>query len=89
MFHRILVAFDGSPHAEDALALALRLRDPSDGSLTLACVVPESPWHRQRRPATHVAEEVASMLSEAGSAARRRGSASGSGRRSLHRRPVA
>jgi nucleotide-binding universal stress UspA family protein len=34
------VAFDGSPRAEDALALAQRLLDPGAGTLTLACVVP-------------------------------------------------
>ena len=37
MFRRIVVAFDGSDHAQDALALALRLRDPDGGRLTLAC----------------------------------------------------
>jgi nucleotide-binding universal stress UspA family protein len=42
MFQRIIVAFDGSPRSEDALALALRLRDPADGILTLACCVSEA-----------------------------------------------
>jgi len=36
MFCRIVVASDGSDHAQDALALALRLRDPDGGRLTLA-----------------------------------------------------
>jgi nucleotide-binding universal stress UspA family protein len=45
MFRRIIVAFDGSERAQDALALALRLRD-GDGVITLACTVTERPWHR-------------------------------------------
>ena len=39
MFGRIVVAFDGSEHAQDALVLALRLRDRDDGRLTLACAI--------------------------------------------------
>jgi nucleotide-binding universal stress UspA family protein len=39
MFGRIVVAFDGSDHAQDALVLALRLRDRDDGRLTLACAI--------------------------------------------------
>jgi nucleotide-binding universal stress UspA family protein len=42
---RVLVAYDGSPSADDALALARRLRDPGGGALVLACVVPSRPWH--------------------------------------------
>src|SRR5262245_43374328 len=45
MFRRIIVAFDGSERAQDALALALRLRAP-DGVITLACTVADRPWHR-------------------------------------------
>jgi nucleotide-binding universal stress UspA family protein len=45
MFRQIVVAFDGSERAQDALALALRLRD-RDGAITLACTVTERPWHR-------------------------------------------
>ena len=30
-FHHVVVAFDGSPRSADALALALRLRDPPKG----------------------------------------------------------
>jgi nucleotide-binding universal stress UspA family protein len=65
VFGRILVAYDGSPHAEEALALALRLRDPAEGILTLACVELDRPWHRRHRPAADVPEEIAFMLSEA------------------------
>jgi nucleotide-binding universal stress UspA family protein len=53
MFHRIVVAFDGSDHAQDALALALRLRNPDDGRLTLACVT---------SAASEVQDEVVLML---------------------------
>jgi nucleotide-binding universal stress UspA family protein len=42
MFRTIVVAHDGSRHAEDALALALRLRAP-DGALVLATVTPLTP----------------------------------------------
>lgn len=44
VFRRVLVGFDGSPSAEDALALARRLRDPDHGALTLARVVPTRHW---------------------------------------------
>ena len=66
-FHRVVVAFDGSPPAEDALALALRLRDP-DGALTLACVVTGQRWHvgpHIRRADAVVPEEIAFMFAEA------------------------
>jgi nucleotide-binding universal stress UspA family protein len=46
---RVLVAYDGSPRAADALALAVRLREPTAGSLTLACVrVRHRPWDHAR-----------------------------------------
>jgi nucleotide-binding universal stress UspA family protein len=67
-FHHIIVAFDGSPRAEDALALALRLRDPDLGVLTLACVVPGRRWHAPghvHRPDATVPDEIALMFSEA------------------------
>lgn len=53
MFRRIVVAFDGSDHAQDALALALRLRDPDGGRLTLACAT---------SAASEMPEDVAVML---------------------------
>jgi nucleotide-binding universal stress UspA family protein len=62
MFRRIIVAFDGSDRAHDALALALRLRDPEEGELTLACAVVERPWGRGASP---VREETARMLAGA------------------------
>lgn len=67
-FHRTVVAFDGSPPAEDALALALRLRDPVDGVLTLACAVTGQRWHlgpHVRQPEAAVPEDVAFMFAQA------------------------
>jgi nucleotide-binding universal stress UspA family protein len=67
MFQRVIVAFDGSPRASEALSLALRLRDPGDGVLTLACVVPGHHWHlpaRGHRPDGTVPEEIASMFAD-------------------------
>jgi CBS domain-containing protein/nucleotide-binding universal stress UspA family protein len=58
-FRRVIVAFDGSPQGEDALALALRLCDRSEGVLTLACVVNGQRWHvgpEVRRPDAPVPE---------------------------------
>jgi nucleotide-binding universal stress UspA family protein len=44
-YRRVVVAYDGSDSAEDALALALLLRDPSGGAMLLACVVHGGAWH--------------------------------------------
>src|SRR5919198_103497 len=60
MFRHVLVAYDGSERAQDALALALRLRDPDSGRITLACALTEHrPWHH---PKGDVPEEVGIML---------------------------
>ena len=42
MFHRLLVAFDGSTHAQAALAAAIELAQTSHGRLTVMAVAPES-----------------------------------------------
>jgi nucleotide-binding universal stress UspA family protein len=66
-FHRVIAAFDGSPQGQDALALALRLRDP-DGVLTLACVVTSQRWHvgaHIRRPDAAVPDELAALFADA------------------------
>ena len=68
IFRRVIAAFDGSPRAEDALALALRLRDPDEGVLTLACVVSGRHWHvgaHTRRPDATVPDDMALMFNEA------------------------
>jgi nucleotide-binding universal stress UspA family protein len=64
MFRRIIVAYDGTPHADDALALAQRLRDP-DGTLILAYALIARPWHRHAPAGETVPDEVASALREA------------------------
>jgi nucleotide-binding universal stress UspA family protein len=68
MFRHIIVAFDGSERAQDALALALRLRDPDDGHITLACALTERAWWQPDRPhpaGDDVPEEVGIMLAAA------------------------
>jgi nucleotide-binding universal stress UspA family protein len=62
-YRHVLVAFDGSPSAQDALALAGRLRDPAGGALTLACIEPARAWHRAGRTESGVGTEE--MLTEA------------------------
>jgi nucleotide-binding universal stress UspA family protein len=58
-FRRILVAYDGSPSAEDALALARRLRDPAAGALLLTYAVPDRVLHLHGRRSVAGAEEDA------------------------------
>jgi nucleotide-binding universal stress UspA family protein len=67
LFRRIVVAYDGSTSAEDALCLALRLREPSDGRVMLACVVPSRSWHLPGRASTceSATAEAEAMLAEA------------------------
>jgi nucleotide-binding universal stress UspA family protein len=65
MFQRTIVAYDGSDRAEDALALALRLRD-ADGELILACAVTERPWRRGSADAVLPALEAARHAVPAG-----------------------
>ena len=67
-FRNVIVAFDGSPQSEDALALALRLCDRADGVLTLACVVTGHRWHvgpEVRRADAPVPDEISFMFAEA------------------------
>jgi nucleotide-binding universal stress UspA family protein len=40
MYRTIVVGYDGSEQADDALALAQQLRDPDGGRLVIACVFP-------------------------------------------------
>ena len=63
LFRQIVVAYDGSASAADALCLALRLRDPGEGRVVLACVVASRPWHLPRHPST-AADEAQAMLAE-------------------------
>ena len=67
-FRRVIAAFDGSPPAEDALLLALRLLDPDGGALTLACVVSGRHWQlgaHVQRPDAVVPDEIAFLLADA------------------------
>jgi len=66
LFDRVVVAHDGSASAEDALSLALRLRDPAGAHLVLACMLASRPWHRPGRPSSAAAEDEArAMLADA------------------------
>ena len=67
-FHRVVVAFDGSPQGEtrshSRSGCAIRV----DGVLTLACVVTGQRWHvapHVRLPDAPVPEEIASMFADA------------------------
>jgi nucleotide-binding universal stress UspA family protein len=63
-FRHVLVAYDGSASAADALCLALRLRDPAGGRVVLVCVVAGRPWHAPRHP-SRAADDAQAMLAEA------------------------
>lgn len=66
LFDRVLVAYDGSGAAADALALALRLLEP-DGTVVLACVVEQRGWHLPGHiaAAERAVEDADAMLAEA------------------------
>jgi nucleotide-binding universal stress UspA family protein len=59
-FRNIIVAYDGSDRAQDALSLALRLRDP-EGRIVLACALVERPWGPHHR-SEDVPEEIGIVL---------------------------
>jgi len=46
MFRKIVVGYDGSEHARDAIALARALAEATGAGLLVACVYPQSPLHR-------------------------------------------
>ena len=58
-FRRVVVAYDGSASAEDALELSRRLCDPAGGALLLVFVVPDRGLHRYARRSMASAEEDA------------------------------
>jgi nucleotide-binding universal stress UspA family protein len=61
LFDHVLVAFDGSETAHDALALALRLLDPA-GTLVLACVVEQHGWRPRARERDRACDDAEAML---------------------------
>jgi nucleotide-binding universal stress UspA family protein len=63
-FRTIVVAYDGSDRAQDALALALRLRDPDGGRIVLACALVERPWG-PHHSSDDVPDEIGMMLAAA------------------------
>ena len=48
-FRRVLIGFDGSERAADALSVAQRMLDPRAGVLSLACVEPSSSFRTRLR----------------------------------------
>ncbi len=57
MFRRLLVAFDGSPHARRALGEAIELAEATDGTLAVMAVAPEaSAWALGGAYGTYVAD---------------------------------
>lgn len=73
MFHRVLAAVDGSPHAERALAEAVELATLGNASLTVMTVVPDpsawilgGPWaaYAPAAPPEALAQEVEKSYEE-------------------------
>jgi nucleotide-binding universal stress UspA family protein len=65
MFRSILVGYDGSDHAEDALALAQVLGSAEGAKLTVAGVFPWSPWTTPGATATQHEVELARKVERA------------------------
>lgn len=65
MFRSILVGYDGSDHAEDALALAQVLGSAEGAQLTVAGVFPWSPWTDPGAAATEHEIELARKVERA------------------------
>jgi nucleotide-binding universal stress UspA family protein len=63
-FHTVLVAYDGSPGAEDALRVGERLWAPGDGGLILACVAPAAPAWSTEESAREEHDATRAMLEE-------------------------
>jgi nucleotide-binding universal stress UspA family protein len=68
MYRSIMVGYDGSDHAKDALALARKICDAEGAKLIVAHAVPWDPWGAVDARPTHDADdlrrEVASIVDE-------------------------
>ena len=85
-FHRVLVGYDGSEPAHDALALATRLVDDQDGELLLARVDEQRGFRRRPGQLGAAAEVLSAGLASLPAGLRRRGieRAAASAARGLH-----
>src|SRR3954453_12003849 len=71
MFHNILVAVDGSSHADLALTDAINLAESEHARLTLITGIPEVPWSVYLSPASGIPTLAADARAESEAILRR------------------
>jgi nucleotide-binding universal stress UspA family protein len=71
MFHNILVAIDGSPHADQALSDAIDLAESEHARLTLITGVADAPWHAYLAAGAPVGDLIDGARAEAEAVLRR------------------